>query len=675
MKMGFYPKLAVDGIRKNKRMYLPFILTCIGMIMMLYIISYLHWTDTLKSMPGGTMMQEIMNFGSMVIAAFACIFLFYTNFFLMRRRKKEFGLYHILGMGKRNIAVILFWETLFIACVSLVLGLLSGITCSKLFELGLIYIMHGSVTYTLSVSMDAIRQTASFFGIIFILLFLNGLRQVHFSTTLSLLRSENTGEKPPKANWLLGILGFALLLAAYYMAVTIENPITALAVFFIAVLLVIAATYLIMIAGSVFFCRLLQRRKAYYYRANHFISVSSMIYRMKRNGAGLASICILATMVLVMLSSTASLYFGSEDAILTRYPREINIDVQSVDGTILSEEQIAALDEKIQSAESVYGSSRNRLLSYRYISTSGLLKGDTILLDSSSAEASLDFSNLFQIYLIPLEDYNRLADRQETLAEGEALLCFYHHKNSYSFDTLNFENGPSFRIAGFADSVPDTPSAAMAAVPTLFVVVPDPETMAAEHSHFFDSAPYHWTCSFDTGLDSETQTALSTAISNALREDRFSDSLFAVVESRAANRDDFFMTFGGLLYLAILLSLVFILATVLIIYYKQISEGYEDQSRFAIMQKVGMTGKEIRKSINSQLLTVFFFPLILAALHMIFAFPMVRKILLLFNLNNLHLFAGVTLISFLIFAFFYTLVYRITSNAYYNIVSGAREEA
>ncbi|MBS1470404.1 MAG: ABC transporter permease, partial [Lachnospiraceae bacterium] len=343
MKTGFYPKLAFDGIRKNRRMYVPFICTCIGMVMMFYIISYLHYSDTIASMNGGQIMRSTLNLGSIVVGIFSCIFLFYTNSFLIRRRKKEFGLYHILGMGKLNIARILFWETLLTAVISLVLGIGFGILFSKLAELAMARLTHAQIIYSMHISPDSILFTLTVFGCIFILLFFNTLRQVHFSNAITLVQSESVGEKPPKGNILLGLLGMICLAAAYYLAVTVADPVSALGMFFIAVILVIVGTYLIMIASSVLFCRLLQKNKRYYYKANHFVSISSMAYRMKRNGAGLASICILATMVLVMLSTTVSLYFGMDDVLSNRYPYQFNTTVSYDSFDMMSDENTASI--------------------------------------------------------------------------------------------------------------------------------------------------------------------------------------------------------------------------------------------------------------------------------------------------------------------------------------------
>ncbi|MGN0755229.1 MAG: FtsX-like permease family protein [Aristaeellaceae bacterium] len=328
MKAGFYPKLAVDGIRKNKRLYVPYLLTCAGMVMMFYIIHFLAVSPLVKAMSGGRTTVMMLEFGIWIVALFALIFLFYTNSFLMRRRKKEFGLYNMLGMGKANLSRMLLWETVILFVLSMAGGLLGGIAFSKLAELCLTHILGGEVSYDFTVNGEALRNTLLIFIPIFGLILLKSLIELRRMSAVSLLRSESVGEKPPRANYLLGIGGVALLAAAYYIAVTIQSPLMALSLFFIAVALVIVATYLIFISGSVMLCRLLQRNKNYYYKKNHFVSVSSMVYRMKRNGAGLASICILSTMVLVMMLGAASLYFGAEDSLRARYPQDITVNAE-----------------------------------------------------------------------------------------------------------------------------------------------------------------------------------------------------------------------------------------------------------------------------------------------------------------------------------------------------------
>lgn len=679
MKLGFYPRLAIDGIRKNKRLYIPYILTCIGMIMMYYIIIYLQMSDTLDGMRGIDVTREILLMGSWVIAFFACIFLFYTNSFLMRRRKKEFGLYNILGMGKANIAIVLFWECVIIGALTLALGLIFGIAFSKFAELCLVKIMRDTANYTLTVSISGILMTCIVFGVIFILLFLNSVRQVRFSSAIAMLRSENVGEKPPKGNILFGAAGVIILDAAYYIAVTIKNPIAAITLFFVAVIMVIAATYLIMIAGSVVFCRLLQKNKSYYYKPNHFVSVSSMVYRMKRNGAGLASICILATMVLVMLSSTTALYFGGEDMVNSSCPREICVEFGFEKAAMMTDDGVRSIEDRVVSIAGQNGAAVQNVMSYRTVAVAGLVEGSTVETDTRRVD-NFNFStmnNVYQFYFLSLDDYNAITGRNEKLSDGQALI--YSGIDLHT-DRLNFTGGENFEIVKSVDKfLPDGSS--MISVPVVYLIVPD--LSAAVHG-LDDMTDYSGNSiinarlnyDFDTGLEGEREEELYDRLRDTLRnvEDENAPYLFCTFELRSHTRDDFMELSGGFFYLGILLSIVFMLATVLIIYYKQISEGYEDQGRFEIMQKVGMTRREIKRSINSQLLTVFLLPLIFAGMHMCFAFPIIRKLLLLFQLDNAGLFMGTTAISFIIFTVFYMIVYKITSNTYYKLVSDGNRE-
>ena len=679
MKIGFYPRLAADGIRKNKRMFIPYILTCIGMVMMFYIILFLAVSEAISKLSGAETIRQIFALGSWVIGIFAGIFLFYTNSFLMRRRKKEFGLYNILGMGKRNIGLILFWETLITATVSIVIGLLAGILFSKLAELGLVNIMHEDVTFDFSVSVTAIIRTVQVFGAIFILLLLNSIRQIRFSSTISLLHSENTGEKPPKGNWFIGILGLLILGSAYYLAVTIQEPVTALLVFFIAVIMVIIGTYLVMISGSVLFCRLLEKNKSYYYKPNHFVSVSSMVYRMKRNGAGLASICILATMVLVMMASTTCLYFGEEDALRSRYPRDINLSFSTEDVTYLSDENISYFRGKISDFWEEHGVVPENDYCFRSASIAGHLDGTTVETDVTQLEEFdlSTYSDVYQFRFVPLSDYNEMAGTQEALSKDEVLL--FSNGKAYLEDTISFNHGSTFRIKKCLDSFAADGEASVQVISSIYIIVPDLSQAINGLDELADyngnkMIEYEWLCNFDTGIEPVQQEKLYRDLWYFVVDMVGKEYIGYSVNSREFERRDFYSLYGALFYIGIILSIVFIIAAVLIIYYKQISEGYEDQARFEIMQKVGMTKREIRKSINSQLLTVFFLPLIFAAMHLAFAFPIISKLLLAFNLNNVMLFAETTMISFITFALFYLIVYRITSNAYYNIVSEAKED-
>ncbi len=681
MNQSFYPKLAWTGIRKNKRLYTPYLLTCIGMVMMFYIVSFLSTSDILKSMAGGNTMQGMLSLGCGVIGVFALIFLFYTNSFLIRRRKKEFGLYNILGMGKWNLARVLFWESLMIAAISLACGLLAGIILSKFAELGMVNILAAEASFSLSVEPKSILQTLALFAVIFLLILLNTLRQIHLSNPIELLHSENTGEKPPKANWFFALAGLLILAGAYYLAVSIEDPVAAMIWFFVAVVMVIVATYLLFISGSVAICRILQKKKNYYYKTNHFVSVSSMVYRMKRNGAGLASICILCTMVLVMISSTVCLYIGAEDSLRTRYPRNINLDATVSSIEALKSEQINAMRERSNQVVTEYGQSMENVLDYSVVGFAGYVDGNHVETDQSQLYAFQlsAYSDVWQVFIVPLEDYNRLMNQNETLNPGEALL--FATKSDYSCDTIQVGDTQPLQIKKVVDSFADNGIDAMQIIPSLYIFVPNFEEYVAPLTGLTDEKgesvlDLHWFCGFDLNCEDEMQVQIQDQLASELRSLSQSGSgeiLSVSCEGVAKERAGFYGLYGGLFFLGILLGVVFIFAAVLIMYYKQISEGYEDQSRFEIMQKVGMTKKEIKRSINSQILTVFFLPLLTAGVHLAFAFPLIYKLLALFSLTNLRLLILVTVCCYVVFALFYILVYRITSKAYYSIVSGARE--
>lgn len=666
MKLGFYPKLAWSGMRKNSKLYVPYTLAGAGMAALFYIISYLSSSESLLMVGGGGNIAIILGMGKFVIAVFSLLFLFYTNSFLVRRRYKEFGLYNVLGMNKRNISRILLWETALNALISIGGGVLLGIALSKLAELGLLNMIGAEVNFTLGVSAVAILFTVGLFGAIYLLIYLNSVIRINMSSATELVKSENAGEKPPKANWLLGIAGVVILGAAYYIAVSIKSPLTAITLFFFAVIMVIIATYLVFIAGSVLMCRILQKNKGYYYKKNHFVSVSSMSYRMKRNGAGLASICILATMVLVMISSTTCLYFGTEDSLRARYPRNVNVSVWYNEQENMSDESVSAYRDKINAAAADVGI--DNVLDYRCIATSGVLVDGGLRTGEASITNDFIFtySSIAEAYIIPLSDYNAMSETKETLSDDEALVFAY--RTDYTSDIFAVDDGTQFKVKKVLDSMPCYSGDAMASIATGIYVVVSDKSFAEGDFTSQNGSSYSWKYGFDTALSDDEEMTLAQRIYGVI--DRIDEnSINSSVESIALNRAEFYELYGGLFFLGIILSIAFICAAVLIIYYKQISEGYEDARRFEIMQNVGMTKKEIRSSINSQLLTVFFMPLVFAGLHLGFAFPFIHKMLMLFNLNNLPLLIGTTVISFCAFALLYAVVYRVTSNSYYNIVS------
>lgn len=676
-----YARLAWTGMRKNRRLYLPYLLSCAGMVLMFYILMGLSGSPVLEHMSGGGSSAIILRLGTVVIAVFALIFLFYTHSFLIRRREREFGLYNVLGMGKGNIARILLWETVITYGLTTGTGLLLGMVLYKLAELGMVRLLQVPVTYTLTVSVSSLLAAAALFAAIHTLILLNGLRQLHGVSAVGLLRSESVGEKPPKAQWVLTAAGAVLLAGAYWLAVSIKEPLAALTWFFAAVLMVIAATYLLFISGSVTLCRGLQRNKKYYYRPQHFVSVSSMAYRMKRNGAGLASVCILATMVLVMISSTTCLYVGQEDAVNARYPRDMDVTVYGRSDHPLDEAEAEQLRQGVESTVFNFGGQTSNVATYREISVSGLPDGGDLRLGNAGASAA-DSTHVIHIYFVPLEEYNAVTGQSLTLEDGQVYVAAL--RTEFHSDTLSIDGGMTRHV--MKREIPALVGAAVADItPSLTVVVPDFEQFVPELQSYltnkygwYPTATWHY--AFDTDLPENQQADMDGVTPNL--KDALDDYLAGVssdwdvgvsVESKAGNRADFYGTYGGLFFLGIMLSIVFIFAAVAILYYKQLSEGYEDQSRFDIMQKVGMTKGDIRRSINSQLLTVFYLPLLMAGLHLCFAFPFIHKLLMLFNLDNRGLLVGTTAVSFAVFAALYALVYKLTGNAYYHIVADNKE--
>ena len=671
-KMLLYPKLAVNGIKKNRRTYLPYILTCSGMIMMYYITSFLTVSQFVREMKGGEIMQQLLFLGCGVMVVFSAVFLFYTNSFIIRRRKTEFGLYNILGMDKRNISRILLWETLMIYVISIAVGISCGILFSKLAELALTKMLGGGASYTFNAEPKSIIHALVYYAVIFLLILINSLRQIHLANPIELMKSENSGEKPPKANYALAVMGALILAAAYFMAVYIKEPLSAIFAFFVAVLMVIAATYLLFISGSVAVCRVLQKNKKYYYKTNHFISVSQMAYRMKRNGAGLASICILSTMVLVTLSSTICLFIGEEDMLRDRYPRNIILDTYSTDKEMTSLSHKTADD-----ALEKFGETPVNILHYSYLNVTGGFSGNRVILDSkrlSELENSFD-PDIRQIFLVTVDDYNRIMGKNETLTEEEVIV--YASKNGYNYDTITIDDYGTFTIKEMAEDFADNGTDAMVGLPSVYIFVKDEALIeklyelqlgiyGEHHSMMHDYYGFDLTC------DEEKQAEIGEEILDNIKTLKAENPEIwkrVSFDCVANDRTEFYALYGGLFFLGIIFGTVFIAAAVLIMYYKQISEGFEDKAKYEIFRKVGMTKNEIRQSINSQVLTVFFAPFAAAGVHMTFAFGIIARMLTLFGLTDTGLFAAVTLCCFIAFGILYTAVYLITSGSYYRIVS------
>ena len=660
MKMSFYPKLAAGNMKKNARTYVPYMLTCIITVAMYYIVKSLSQNPGVKEMIGGGYLSELMFIGSHVVALFAVIFLFYTNSFLVKRRKKEFGVFNILGMEKRHLAWVLGWETAYLALGSLVLGLLLGIIMDKAMYLLVGKIIGGGVPLGFFVSARVIGQTVQIFAVIFLLICINAIRQVHVADPIALLQAGNAGEKEPSTRWLLALAGLVSVGGGYYIAITVSDPVASLLLFFVAVVLVIIGTYLLFTAGSIALLKILRKNRKYYYRTRHFVSVSGMIYRMKQNAVGLANICVLSTMVLVMVSTTTSLMIGMEDVVRERYPADIMVYFKED-----APQGNQAYIEAIRALQRERGLAVKNEMAYLYLGLSASHEykyEESHELGVTSALDSMD-----ELFLITLDDYNAVMKERKTLEEGEVMV--YSNRTSYDLPVFKLL-GREYRVAEKLDSFVGNGQYSANMCNTIYIVVPDREALLeiydAQRELLGENArSIRQVYGFDMDADEEEQNAFYNDLLDCMAQNGIS----AVTEARAEAKSSFISLYGGLFFIGVFLGVLFVMATVLIIYYKQISEGYDDRERFSIMQKVGMSRDEVKSAIHSQVVTVFFLPLIVAGIHVTAAFPLISKLLVLMQLTNTKLFIACTGACFLVFAVMYVFVYNLTARTYYRIVS------
>lgn len=672
MSRFFYFKLAITNIKKNAKTYVPYIITSILTICMFYIICSLSNNPDLTKATGTSTMSEVLFLGTIVCGIFAVIFLFYTNSFLMKRRKKEFGLYNILGMEKKHISRVVLCETLIISVISLVLGLLIGILFDKLMLLLLLSMFSVKIPLGFYISSTSLSTTFVLFSAIFVLIFLNSIRQIHLAKPIELLQGSSVGEKEPKAKCFIALLGFICLGTGYYIAVTTTNPIAALTLFFVAVILVIIGTYLVFTAGSIVLLKTLRKNKNYYYKTKNFISVSGMIYRMKQNAVGLANICVLSTMVLVMLSSTFSLWYGMNDIVDNYYPREFQFSPSGH-----SSKDIKNLKAWVNNTLDDFNQEPTDILEYTTLNFACIDKGDTFVVDKANSTYANTVDNISTLSFVTLNDYNKIYNSNVKLNDDEVLIC--SNREKYTEPILKIFNY-TFKIKDTFENFPTDQYVAANVAKNHVVVVKNIDIL--KNINKLQQKVYG---DMDSDIKYLYFFNVDTNAENILKiNNKFTDEMQAManypegtnkyiyqgkIDCREDSRNNLIALNGGLLFIGVFLGVLFMIATILIMYYKQISEGYDDKERFAIMQKVGISHKEIKKSIHSQVLTVFFLPLIVAGIHIAFAFPFITKILAILNLTNIKLFAIATCGSFLIFAIFYGIVYRITARSYYKIVS------
>ena len=671
MRKGIFSKLAVQNIRNNKSTYIPYMITCIFCIAMIYMMEFLRDCPTLdQAVRHAAEVRMILSTGEVVVVIFCVIFLIYSNSFLMKRRQKEIGLYNILGLERNHIGIVLLLETIFTTILSLTGGIAIGILASKLSLLLLLRLLHIPAVLGFYISTKGIITCLLMFGAIFLLILLLNLRRIHLSRPVELLHGNNTGEKEPKAKWFMALVGFICLGIGYYLAITTESPIKAITIFLLAVILVMAGTYLLFTAGSIVILKFLRRRKSFYYKTGNFISISGMLYRMKQNAVGLASICILSTGVLLMISMTVSIYFGMNDIMVNRYPYDTDISITGVGEeecqTAIETFEKAISDNKIpvdKKAEEIYLTIISRI--------------DHGQVQIAEPGTLTDSGSVLTLSLLRQSEYKKLTGTDPVLQDGE-ILAWASNMTEKS-DSLTV-NDSVFTVKKWLDDSPLTCGHDIVYGNAVFVVTDSDfekfDEMRTEMYKNTSATPAGQDLTVHLGLNitgsDETKIAYGTPVLDAIKalqdNGQLSDNSWITSGIRAQEYDSYYADNGSLLFIGIFLGSLFLLGTAMIIYYKQISEGYEDQNRFEIMQKVGLSHREVKSSIRRQILMVFFLPLLMAMLHISMAFPLIRRMLLLFGMTNTRLFIGCTAGTVLIFALVYGLIYLMTAKSYYHIV-------
>lgn len=670
MHKGIFSRLAKQNIRNNKTTYIPYMITCIFCIAMIYMMEFLRDCPTLdQAVRQVDEVRMIVFTGEIVVEIFCIIFLIYSNSFLMKRRQKEIGLYNILGLERNHIGIVMFLETIITSIGSLAGGIAAGIIGSKLALLLLLKLLHIPSVLGFYISVKGIFTCLFMFGIVFLMILFLNLAKIHLSRPVELLRGNNTGEKEPAAKWLMALIGFICLGAGYYLAVTTESPIKAITIFLLAVILVMAGTYLLFTAGSIVILKFLRRRKSFYYRTGNFISISGMLYRMKQNAIGLASICILSTGVLLMISMTVSIYFGMNDIMLNRYPYDVDMSVTSI-----SEEECQTAIEAFEKAIADNKVPVEKSVEEIYLDIVCSKNGDQILIKPANTIRNSD--SVLVLSLLDQAEYERLTGISANLNDGE---IFAWYPSAVQKDSVTVDE-TEFTVKKWLDKNPLTCGEDAVSDNAVLVVTDEDfkkfDEMRTEMYKGVSSAPAGEDLTLHLGLDitgSETDkidfgTPVMEVVKDLKKNGGLSENSWITSGIRQQEYESYYADNGSLLFIGIFLGSLFLMGTAMIIYYKQISEGYEDQKRFEIMQKVGLSRREVRSSVRRQILMVFFLPLLMAMLHITMAFPMIRRMLLLFGMTNTKLFIGCTAGTVLIFVVVYGLIYLMTARSYYHIV-------
>lgn len=663
MKRGLYFKLAFTNVRKNKNSFFPFLISVIAMTSMFYMLKSIAGQDW-DAFYGAEQVRVVLGFGVGVVGIVSAIIILYTNSFVMKQRNQELGLYNVLGMEKKHIAKVLSWEIVIVAVIGMGIGLIGGIAFSKLLFLILIRMIGLEPKFYFQVPLEAVWQTiAGFLAIFAVVIVLNLLRILRLKP-VELMRETHAGEREPKAKWLLALLGIAALSIAYYTALTKENPLEAMNYFFLAVILVIIGTYLLFIAGSIVFLKLLKKNKNFYYHKTHFVTISGMLYRMKQNAAGLASICILVTMVIVTFATTVSLYLGVEDEVRYRYPKDINITLPVSDK---SQKEWKTLLGKVE-AETQKCAEKNKLtikgLEAYCQSEVYLVKTGKASFRTGTTNSVL--SDIVVLKIMMTSEYNHLTGQNKKAAGEKPLLLTSDGVEVYGDAIKVDKNEIPVEKAGKVEKKQQN-----GLTETMYMLVDSYDALCdmtnrlipKEEQKNNDIKQFY---NFNLAGERKQEEAYANKIQNRFLKAIPEQDVY--LEDYYSGWKDAIGIYASVLFIGIFIGALFLVATVLIIYYKQISEGYEDRKNFQIMSKIGLANQEISHIINSQICTVFLLPIAVAVVHICFAYPMIEKIMALMNLTNEKLFVGCVIGTVVVFVAIYMLIYKITSKVYYKIV-------
>lgn len=655
-----YCRLAVTNLKNNGQFYVPYILAGMVSAMMFYIMRAVQGNDSINAMRGASVLHIVLFMGVVIVGACVCIFLFYTNSFVMKRRKKELGVYNILGMEKRHIAKVLAWEALILYLISVCGGLVCGIVFNKLVVMFLCKLTGVSESIPFYISGWGCLQTAELFAVVYVLMLLYNFMQVKLADPIALLHGNNVGEREPKAKWVSAVIGVVCILSGYYLAVHVNGVIEAVNIFFVAVLLVIAGTYELFLSVSIAVLKLLRNNKKYYYKASHFIAVSGMMYRMKRNAVGLANICVLSTMVLVIISTTVCLYAGVEDSLQT-LEADATFYFDSVPGAAVREQ----LTGQFHAVAESQGRKVTEVSEYTDVLVVTHRVGNEIE-KYDNENGSYGFSDMGMLYVMTKSDFEKYTGH--TLGAIAPRSVMVTSPDGTAQDSIKVF-GRTYAVAGTLELTEDFPVNEMEGflgnTEVRYMVVADDDEL--EHLGADVEVQYH--VGVETDGTREERLMYAAAVREAVEACRTQAGFDrCLLYSRVEQREEYMRMNGGFLFLGLFLGILFLMITVLIIYYKQISEGFEDRERFAIMTKVGMSREMVRAAINAQVRTVFFLPITVAVLHLVMAFPMLKLMLLVFGLANVQLFAGCLAATAAVFAVIYFIVFRLTSRSYYKIV-------